>query len=177
MVPRSPYAAAKLYGHNMVNIYREAYGLFACAGILFNHESERRGTNFVTRKITKAACDIAAGRQKELFLGNLEARRDWGYAPDYVYAMWLMLQQDEPDDFVIGTGKAHTVQEFVEEAFSLVKLNWKEYVKIDPKFYRPTEVVYLCADAKKAGEKLGWKPLVSFKELVQIMLEHDLKNG
>ena len=174
--PLSPYGVAKYYAHRMTDIYRKGYGLFVANGILFNHESPRRGKNFVTRKITVAANEIARGERKELFLGNLEAKRDWGFSGDYVRAMWMMLQQDEPDDFVIGTGEAHTVQEFVEEAFSLVKLDWKDYVKIDPKFYRPTEVGYLCADARKAEEKLGWKSTTSFRELVQIMMEGD-KNG
>ena len=169
--PRNPYAAAKLYAHHMCSIYREAYGLFVACGILFNHESPRRGKNFVTRKITSAVHEIATGRRTELFLGNLEAKRDWGHAPDYVEAMWLMLQQDTPDDFVIGTGEVHTVQEFVEEAFRLVNLDWRDYVKIDSALYRPAETVYLHADARKAEAELGWKPTVTFHELIRIMLE------
>lgn len=171
MRPNSPYGAAKLYAHNMCHIYRESYGMFVACGILFNHESPRRGKNFVTRKITSAAHEIKAGKRNDLYLGNLEAKRDWGYAPDYVKAMWLMLQQPEPDDFVAGTGEAHSVQEFAEEAFSLVGLDWQEYVKIDPNLYRPVEVNHLLADASKAYRVLGWKPAVTFRELVKIMWE------
>lgn len=173
--PRSPYAAAKLYAHWMTVNYREAYGIFACSGILFNHESPLRGLEFVTRKITHAAARIKAGLERELRLGNLEARRDWGYAPEYVEAMWLMLQQDEPDDYVIATGETHSVREFAEAAFAAVNLDWREYVKTDPAFYRPAEVDLLVGDASKAKEKLGWCPKVTFQELVGIMVEADLE--
>ena len=142
----------------MTRNYREGYGLFACNGILFNHESPRRGETFVTRKITRAVAAILAGKQQQLFLGNLDARRDWGYAPEYVEAMWLMLQQDAPEDFVIGTGEAHTVREFLDEAFGYVSLEWRNYVAIDPRYYRPTEVDFLLADAGKAQQRLGWTP-------------------
>lgn len=169
--PRNPYAAAKLYAHNMCRIYREAYGLFVACGILFNHESPRRGKNFVTRKITSAVTEIVSGKRKELYLGNLESKRDWGLAADYVKAMWMMLQHEKPDDFVIGTGEVHTVEEFVEEAFRLVGLDWKGYVKIDPNLYRPSETFYLHADTRKAVAELGWKPTVTFHELIGIMLE------
>jgi len=174
--PRSPYAAAKLYAFWMVRNYRDAYGLFAVNGILFNHESPRRGETFVTRKITRAVARIKLGLQKKLYLGNLEARRDWGYAPDYVEAMWLMLQQEQPEDFVIATGEAHSVREFLEEAFSYQDLDWREYVEIDPKYFRPTEVDYLLGDARKARERLGWQPRVSFPELVRIMVDADLQS-
>lgn len=176
MIPNSPYSAAKLLAFNLCKIYRESYKLFISSGILANHESERRGENFVTRKITKAVANIKAGKQDVLYLGNLEAKRDWGYSLDYMKATYLMLQQDKPNDFVIGTGEAHSVKEFVEEAFNYVGLDWANYVKIDPKLYRPLEVNYLCVDASKAREKLGWEPKVTFKELVKIMLESDLKN-
>ena len=172
--PRSPYAAAKVYAYWMTANYREGYGLFACNGILFNHESPRRGQTFVTRKVTRAIAEIIAKRQQYLYLGNLEAKRDWGYAPEYVEAMWLMLQQDTPDDFVIGTGECHSVREFVEEVFSYVGLNWEEYVKIDPRYFRPTEAELLLADPVKARERLGWSPKVSFKELVRIMVDADM---
>jgi GDPmannose 4,6-dehydratase len=175
MRPRSPYAAAKLYGYWMVRNYREGYGLFAVNGILFNHESPRRGETFVTRKITRAVARIKFGLQKKLFLGNLEARRDWGYAPDFVEAMWLMLQQESPEDLVIATGEAHSVREFLEEAFSHVDLDWREYVEIDPRYFRPTEVDFLLGDAAKARRILGWEPQVSFKELVHIMVDADLQ--
>ncbi len=176
--PRSPYACAKVFAHEITKTYREAYKLFACCGILFNHESPRRGETFVTRKITKAVARIKLGKQKYLYLGNLEAKRDWGYAPEYVEAMWKMMQQNEPDDYVIATGETHTVKEFVEEAFNLVGLNWKDHVKIDPKYYRPAEVDLLLGDCTKAKEKLGWEPKVKFKQLVKIMVEADLeKNG
>ena len=175
MIPRNPYAIAKLYAHQMCQLYREAYGLHIACGILFNHESPRRGINFVTRKITKAACEIAAGRQKELFLGNLDAKRDWGYAPDYVYAMWLMLQQEQPADFVIGTGEVHTVGEFCDEAFSLVGLNWRDYVKIDERYYRATETNYLLANPSKAEKELNWRSTTSFKQLVSGMIDADRK--
>jgi GDPmannose 4,6-dehydratase len=175
MRPRSPYAAAKLYGYWMVRNYREGYGLFAVNGILFNHESPRRGETFVTRKITRAVVRIKFGLQKKLYLGNLEARRDWGYAPDFVEAMWLMLQQESPEDLVIATGEAHSVREFLEEAFSHVDLDWREYVEIDPRYFRPTEVDFLLGDAAKARRILGWEPQVSFKELVHIMVDADLQ--
>jgi GDPmannose 4,6-dehydratase len=173
--PRSPYAAAKLYGYWMVRNYREAYGLFAANGILFNHESPRRGETFVTRKITRAVARIKFGLQKKLYLGNLEAKRDWGYAPDYVEAMWLMLQHDAPEDFVIATGEAHSVREFLEEAFAHVDLDWREYVEIDPWYFRPTEVDFLLGDPGKAHRVLGWQPRVSFQELVRLMVDADLQ--
>jgi GDPmannose 4,6-dehydratase len=173
--PRSPYAAAKVYAFWMTRIYREGYDLYACNGILFNHEGPRRGETFVTRKITRGLAQILAGRQKKLYLGNLDAKRDWGYAPEYVEAMWLMLQQEEPDDYVIGTGEAHSVREFVEEAFAYVGLDWQEYVEVDPRYFRPLEVEHLLADPSKAREKLGWTPKVSFKELVRIMVDADLE--
>jgi GDPmannose 4,6-dehydratase len=174
--PRSPYAAAKVYAHWLVVNYREAYGLFATNGILFNHEGERRGETFVTRKITRAIAAILAGRQDHLYLGNLDAVRDWGYARDYVRAMWMMLQVDEPDDYVIGTGEAHTVREFCEIAFGCVGLDWEPLVRIDDTYLRPTEVDFLRADASKARSALGWEPQTSFKELVELMLVHDLAN-
>jgi GDPmannose 4,6-dehydratase len=176
MRPRSPYAAAKLYGYWMVRNYREGYGLFAVNGILFNHESPRRGETFVTRKITRAVARIKFGLQQKLYLGNLEARRDWGYAPDFVEAMWLMLQQDSPEDLVIATGEAHSVREFLEEAFSYVDLDWREYVEIDPRYFRPTEVDFLWGDASKARRILGWEPRVSFQQLVHIMVDADLQD-
>ena len=175
MQPRSPYAAAKLYAYWMVRNYREAYGLFAVNGILFNHESPRRGETFVTRKITRAVARIKLGLQTKLYLGNLDAKRDWGYAPDFVKAMWLMLQQDQPDDFVIATGESHSVREFLEEAFSYLGLDWRHYVEIDPRYFRPTEVEYLLGDASKALRVLDWKPTVTFKELVHIMVDADLQ--
>ena len=174
--PRSPYAAAKVYAHWVAVNYREAYGMFVCNGILFNHESPRRGETFVTRKISKAAVAIKAGRQKKLFLGNLDAQRDWGFAGDYVEAMWLMLQQDTPDDYVIATGKTHSVQEFLTESFQRVGLDWREYVEIDPRYFRPTEVDLLLGDASKAKEKLGWTPKVKFTQLVHMMIDADLKH-
>ncbi|AEN73883.1 GDP-mannose 4,6-dehydratase [Rhodothermus marinus SG0.5JP17-172] len=173
--PRSPYAAAKVAAYWYAVNYREAYGLFICNGILFNHESPRRGETFVTRKITRAAGRIKMGLQDKLYLGNLEARRDWGFAGDYVEAMWLMLQQDEPDDYVIATGESHSVREFLELAFGMLDLDWRKYVKIDPRYFRPTEVDHLLGDASKAREKLGWRPRVSFEELVRMMVEHDLE--
>ena len=175
MRPRSPYAAAKLYAYWMVRNYREAYGLFAVNGILFNHESPRRGETFVTRKITRALARIKLGLQKKLYLGNLEARRDWGYAPEFVEAMWLMLQQETPEDYVIATGESHSVRKFLEEAFAYVDLDWREYVEIDPKYFRPTEVELLLGDARKAREKLGWQPKVTFKELVRLMVDAELR--
>jgi GDPmannose 4,6-dehydratase len=172
--PRSPYACAKVFGHNITVNYRESYGVHASSGILFNHESPRRGETFVTRKITRAVARIKHGLQRKLFLGNLDARRDWGYAPDYVRAMWLMLQQETPDDFVIGTEEAHTVREFVELAFTSADLDWREFVEVDPRYFRPAEVDHLLADASKARKILGWEPTVTFKELVQIMVESDM---
>ncbi len=172
--PRSPYAAAKAYAYYMTVNYREAYGLYACNGILFNHESPRRGETFVTRKITRAVANIKCGRQRELFLGNLEARRDWGYAGDYVEAMWLMMQQPEPDDYVIATGETHTVREFLDEAFGYAGLDWREFVKKDPHYLRPAEVDRLQGDASKARERLGWKPRVGFKQLVKMMVDADM---
>jgi len=156
--------------------YRESYGIHASSGILFNHESPRRGETFVTRKITRAVTRIKYGVQQKLFLGNLEARRDWGYAPDYVRAMWLMLQQEKPDDYVIGTGEAHSVREFVELAFATVDLDWHKYVEIDPRYFRPAEVDFLCADTAKAQKALKWEPTVTFTELVRIMVEADVKD-
>jgi GDPmannose 4,6-dehydratase len=172
--PRSPYGAAKVYGHWITVNYRESYNLFACSGILFNHESPRRGLEFVTHKISNAAARIKLGLQDELLLGNMDAQRDWGYAPDYVRAMWLMLQQDHPDDYVVATGETHSVREFCQAAFACVDLDWEQYVKVDPKFYRPAEVDLLVGDAGKAHRVLGWQPSVTFKDLVQIMVEADL---
>ena len=174
--PRSPYACAKVFGHNITVNYRESYGIHASSGILFNHESPRRGETFVTRKITRAVARIKQGVQQKLFLGNLDARRDWGYAPDYVRAMWMMLQQDTPDDYVIGTAEAHTVREFVELAFATADLDWREYVEVDPRYFRPAEVDYLLADASKARKVLGWEPTVTFKELVRIMVDADMRS-
>jgi len=176
MNPRSPYGAAKLYGYNIVRVYRDSYNLFCCNGILFNHESERRGRNFVTRKITESLPRILSGEQETLYLGNLNAKRDWGYAPDYCEAMWLMMQ-DKPDDFVIGTGEAHSVSEFLEVAFTRVGLDWQKFIKIDPQLYRPSEVNYLLADASKARRILGWQPRTSFNDLVRIMVDTELKGG
>jgi len=176
LLPRSPYAAAKVYAYWMTNTYREGYGLFACNGILFNHESPRRGETFVTRKITKAVARIYHGRQQKLFLGNLDAQRDWGYAGDYVEAMWLMMQQDTPEDYVIATGETHSVREFLDEAFGRMDLDWKKYVEIDPRYYRPAEVDLLLGDASKAQRQLNWKPKVHFKELVHMMVDSDVKN-
>ncbi|HEX9044140.1 MAG TPA: GDP-mannose 4,6-dehydratase, partial [Candidatus Limnocylindrales bacterium] len=172
--PRSPYGVSKVFAHWMTIQYREAYGMYAVNGILFNHESPRRGRTFVTRKVTRGVAEIVAGREEKLFLGNLEARRDWGYAPEYVDAMWRMLQQDEPDDYVIATGEMHSVREFVEAAFALVGRDWQAHVQIDPRYFRPTEVDELCGDASKAAARLGWKPRVGFMELVRLMLESDL---
>ncbi|HUA32229.1 MAG TPA: GDP-mannose 4,6-dehydratase [Candidatus Binataceae bacterium] len=173
--PRSPYACAKVYAHWQTTNYRESYGLFACNGILFNHESPRRGENFVTRKITRSAGRIKLGLQDKLALGNLEARRDWGFAGDYVEAMWLMLQQDQPDDYVIATGETHSVQEFLECAFDRLKLDWKKMVEIDPRHFRPAEVDILMGDYAKARRQLEWKPRVKFKELVELMVDADLE--
>lgn len=173
--PRSPYAAAKVYAFWMVRNYREGYNMFACNGILFNHESPRRGETFVTRKITRAVARIKYGLENKLYLGNLEAKRDWGYAPEYVQVMWLMLQQERPEDFVIATGETHSVKEFLEEAFAYADLDWQEHVEIDPQYFRPTEVELLQGDAGKAKEKLGWEPKVTFKELVRIMVDADMR--
>jgi len=172
--PASPYAAAKLYGYWITRIYREAYGMFTVNGILFNHESPLRGLEFVTRKISNAVAKIALGLEKELKLGNLESKRDWGYAPEYVESMWLMLQHDTPDDYVIATGEAHSVKEFCEIAFDLVGLDWQEYVKVDKRFMRPLDVTYLCGDYSKAERELGWRPKTKFKDLVKIMVREDL---
>jgi GDPmannose 4,6-dehydratase len=172
--PRSPYAVGKVAAHWYSINYREAYGMFVSNGILFNHESERRGETFVTRKITRALGRIKMGLQDKLFLGNLDAKRDWGYAGDYVEAMWLLLQQDEPGDFVIATGEARSVKEFLDEAAKGYDLDWHKYVETDPRYLRPTEVDYLLGDATRAREKLGWKPRVSFQEMVRRMVAHDL---
>ncbi|MGD0199885.1 MAG: GDP-mannose 4,6-dehydratase [Bryobacteraceae bacterium] len=172
--PRSPYACAKVFAHHAAVNYRESYGFAASCGILFNHESPRRGETFVTRKVTRAVARIKHGLDKKLYLGNLEARRDWGYAPDYVRAMWLMLQQDRPDDYVIGTGEAHSVREFVELAFSCAGLDWKEHVEVDPRYFRPSDVDCLLADAVKARRMLGWEPTIRFPELVRLMVAADL---
>ena len=172
--PRSPYGAAKVYSYWITVNYREAYNLFACNGILFNHESPRRGETFVTRKITKAAARIKLGVQQDLYLGNLDAKRDWGYAGDYIEAMWLMLQAERPDDYVIATGETHSVREMLELAFDRLQLNWKNHVKIDEKYYRPTEVDLLIGDASKAKRELGWAPKVGFHELITRMVDADL---
>jgi GDPmannose 4,6-dehydratase len=172
--PRSPYACAKAYAYYITINYRESYNLFACNGILFNHESERRGETFVSRKITRAATRIKMGLQEKLYLGNLDARRDWGYAGDYVEAMYLMMQAEVADDFVIATGETHSVREFLEKAFGLLDLDWKQYVETDPRYFRPSEVDLLLGDATKARTVLGWEPKVTFDELVRIMVEHDL---
>lgn len=173
--PRSPYGVAKAYGHFITVNYRESYHLFAVSGILFNHESPRRGMEFVTRKVTDAVARIKLGLQKELLLGNMDAKRDWGFAGDYVEAMWMMLQQEKPEDFVIGTGEAHSVQELVEAAFSHAGLNWKDYVKQDSKLMRPADVDVLVADASKAKRILGWKPKVKFRELIAMMVDADIE--
>jgi GDPmannose 4,6-dehydratase len=173
--PRSPYAVSKVAAHWYAVNYREAYDLFVCNGILFNHESPRRGETFVTRKVSRAVGRIAEGLQAELFLGNLEAKRDWGFAGDYVEAMWLMLQQDEPDDYVVATGEAYSVRELVETAFGQVGLDWEQYVRIDPRYFRPTEVDFLQGDPSKAMRQLGWKPRVGFRDLVGVMVRHDLE--
>jgi len=172
--PRSPYACAKVFGHNITVNYREAYGMHASNGVLFNHESPRRGETFVTRKITRAVAHIKHGLQRKLYLGNLEARRDWGYAPDYVQAMWLILQQESPGDYVVGSGESHTVREFVELAFAHAGLDWRELVEIDPRYFRPAEVDHLLADASKARRVLGWEPSATFKDIVRIMVDADL---
>ncbi len=173
--PRSPYACAKVYAHWQTINYRESYNLFACNGILFNHESPRRGETFVTRKITRAIAQIVAGKQQKLYMGNLDAKRDWGYAKDYVKAMWLMLQQEQPDDYVIATGETHSVREFLELAFSYVNLQWQDYVEFDERYLRPAEVELLIGDPTKAQQKLGWAPSVTFQELVALMVEADLQ--
>jgi len=173
--PRSPYAASKVYSYWMTVNYREAYEIFACNGILFNHESPRRGETFVTRKITRAIAKILAKKQDSLYLGNLDAKRDWGFAPEYTELMWKMLQEDKPEDFVIGTGETHSVREFLEEAFSYVDLDWEKHVKIDPKYFRPTEVEELVAEPSKAKKLLGWKPKLTFKGLVKIMVDADMR--
>lgn len=174
--PQSPYSVAKLFAHQMCKVYRKAYGMFICCGILFNHESERRGKNFVTRKITIGISDILKGKQDKIHLGNINAKRDWGHSEDYVEAMWLMMQQEKPDDYVIATGEMHSVKDFLEEAFSLVKKDWKDYVIIDQKYFRPAETEHLCGDATKAFNKFGWKPRTNFKQLVAKMVQNDLKN-
>jgi GDPmannose 4,6-dehydratase len=176
--PASPYGAAKIFAHNLCKIYRDAYGMFICNGILFNHESPRRGKTFVTRKITIGIANILAGKADKIYLGNLDAKRDWGFAPEYVKAMWMMLQRQKPDDYVIATGETHSIREFLDEAFGLVGINsWKKYIGIDPKYYRPKEVNLLQGDASKAKKLLGWKPKVKFKELVKIMLKADMKEA
>ena len=172
--PRSPYGVAKVYGHWITVNYRESYDMFACSGILFNHESPRRGLEFVTHKITNAVAKIKLGLASELRLGNLDARRDWGYAADYVRAMWLMLQQDAPDDYVVATGETHSVEEFVSEAFSYLDMDWRDYVVQDPRYYRPAEVDLLVGNPEKAGRVLGWEPTVDFRQLVQLMVDADL---
>jgi len=171
--PRSPYGVAKVYGHYITLNYRESYGIFAVSGILFNHESPRRGLEFVTRKVSNAVAKIKLGLQDYLYLGNMDSKRDWGYAKDYVKAMWMMLQQDKPEDFVIATGETHSVREWVQESFECMGLDWEKYVRIDERFLRPAEVDLLIGDSSKAAEKLGWKPDVTFKELVKIMVESD----
>jgi len=172
--PQSPYGLAKLYAHEICGIYRKAFGMFICCGILFNHEGERRGENFITRKITKGVANIVKGKQDKIELGNLAAKRDWGYAPEFTEAMWLMLQQDKPDDYVIATGETHSVKEFAEQAFKEVNLDWKKYVRVKEKYIRPLEVNLLQGDATKA-KKIGWEPKTKFKELVKLMVKHDLK--
>jgi GDPmannose 4,6-dehydratase len=173
--PRSPYAVSKVAAHWYTRNYREAYGMFACNGILFNHESPRRGETFVTRKITRAAARIKLGLQHRLYLGNLDAKRDWGFAGDYVEAMWLMLQLNEPGDYVVATGESYSVRQFLDETFAHLKLDWQKYVEIDTKYFRPAEVDHLLGDATRTREKLGWKPKVSFKQLVKMMVDHDLE--
>ena len=173
--PRSPYGCAKVYGYWQTVNYRESYDMFCCNGILFNHESPRRGENFVTRKITRAATRIKLGLQEHLYLGNLDAKRDWGFAGDYVYAMWLMLQQDNPDDYIIATGETRSIREFLEESFKALELDWEDYVKIDPRYIRPAEVDILKGDPSKAKDKLGWEPKVDFKGLVKMMIDSDMK--
>jgi GDPmannose 4,6-dehydratase len=173
--PRSPYGCAKVYGYHITVNYRESYDLFACNGILFNHESPRRGETFVSRKITRAATRIKLGLQDKLYLGNLDAQRDWGHARDYVRAMWLMLQADQPDDYVIATGESHSVRDFLDQAFGYLDLDWKEHVEIDPRYYRPAEVDLLMGDSSKARRVLGWEPTITFNEMVKLMIDHDLE--
>lgn len=173
--PQSPYAAAKLYAYWITRNYREGYNMYACNGILFNHESPRRGETFVTRKITRAVANIKAGKQSKLYMGNLDSKRDWGYAPEYVECMWMMLQQEQADDFVIGTGESHTIREFLEEAFGYVGLDYQDYVEIDPKYFRPTEVDYLHSDPSKSKKVLGWEPKIKYHQLVRIMMDADLE--
>ena len=175
--PRSPYACAKVYSYWQTINHREAYGLFACNGVLFNHESPRRGETFVTRKITRAATRIKLGLQEKLYLGNLDAKRDWGFAGDYVEAMWLMLQQDQPDDYVVATGETHSVREFLDEVFGHLDLDWGQHVEIDPRYFRPSEVDLLLGDASKARRVLGWEPRVTFRQLARMMTEADLKRA
>lgn len=174
--PRSPYGVAKVYGHFITINYRESYDMYACCGILFNHESPRRGIEFVTRKVSQAVAKITLGQQKEVFLGNLDSKRDWGYAGDYVKAMWLMLNQEKPDDFVIATGETHTIREMCDVAFNYVGLDYHDYVKVDPKFFRPAEVEILLGSPQKAKKQLDWQPKVSFKELIEMMVESDLQS-
>jgi len=173
--PRSPYAAAKLFGYWTVVNYREAYDIFACNGILFNHESPRRGENFVTRKVTMGIARILAGKEDHITMGNMDAQRDWGYAPEYVELMWKMLQADRPVDYVVGTGETHSVQDFIQAAFDYTGLDWRKYVRTDPRYLRPTEVDQLCADPARASKDLGWSPRVRFKELVKVMLDADIR--
>lgn len=173
--PRSPYGCAKVYAHYLTQNYREGYKMFACSGILFNHESPRRGENFVTRKITRGIAAIVAGKQDSLVMGNLDAKRDWGYSPEYVKAMWMMLQKDKPDDYVIGTGESHSVREFLEAAFAYVGLNWENYVSFDPRFIRPAEVDDLIADTRKSEKVLGWKPKITFEDLMKVMMDADMR--
>lgn len=173
--PRSPYACAKVYSYYMCKNYRDGYNMFICNGILFNHESPRRGETFVTRKITRGLANIVAGKQKYLYMGNLDARRDWGFSPEYVEAMWMMLQQDKPDDYVVSTGQTNSVREFLEEAFEYAGLNWEDYVRIDPKYFRPTEVENLIGDSSKARKALSWKPRVDFKTLTRVMVDSDFR--
>ena len=173
--PRSPYAAAKVYAYWVTRNYREGYKMFACNGILFNHESPRRGETFVTRKITRALAAIRSGKQQRLYLGNLDSRRDWGYAPEYVEVMWRMLQQDQPKDYVIGTGESHSIREFLDEAFGYAGMDWHQFVEIDPRYFRPTEVDYLLSDPSRSRKELGWEPKVRFHELVRIMVDADLE--
>lgn len=175
--PRSPYAIAKVFAHFMTVEYREAYGIHASNGILFNHESPRRGGTFVTRKVTRGIAAILAGKAEHLYLGNLDAKRDWGYAPEYVEAMWRMLQQPEPDDYVIATGETHSVRELCQVAFGLVDLDWERYVRVDERYFRPTEVDELCGDASKARSRLGWTAHTTFEDLVRLMLEHDMNEA
>jgi len=175
--PRSPYAVSKVAAHYFAMNYRESYGMFVANGILFNHESPRRGETFVTRKITRAAARIKVGLENKLYLGNLDAKRDWGYAKDYVEAMWLMLQQEQPDDYVVATGESHSVKDFLDHSFGHLGLDWKKYVDIDPRYFRPAEVDHLLGDCTKAKTKLGWKPSITFDQLVHLMVDHDLERA